>query len=84
MGDKDKLDRTDSFVPYDEHTSQTRLLKDLGESLGQEGTTNTMQVRQARDALEEITKRLPVLDRDQPKTPHVSWTQRVLSWFRRD
>ena len=48
------------------------------------GTTTTLEVLEARAMLEEITKRLPVLDRDQPKTPHVSWTQRVLSWFRRD
>ena len=82
MGDKDKLDMTDTFVPYDDHTSQTKLLKALGESLGgQEGTTSAIHVREARAALEEITKRLPVLDRHQP--PRVSWTQRVLSWFRR-
>ncbi len=84
MGDKDKLDITDSFVPYDDHTSQTKLLGDLGESLGQEVTTNTIQVRKTKATLEEMTKRLPVLDREQPKTPHVSWIQRVRSWFRRD
>ncbi len=64
MGDKDKLDITDTFVPYDDHTSQTKLLKALGESLGQEGTT--------------------VQHRYQPKAARVSWTQRVLSWFRND
>ncbi len=84
MGDKDKLDITDTFVPYDDHTSQTKLLGDLGESLGQEVTTNTIQVRQAKATLDEMTKRLPVLDRGQPEAAHVSWTQRVLSWFRRD
>ena len=83
MGDKDKLDITDSFVPYDDHTSQTKLLKALGESLGREVTTNTIQVRQAKATLDEMTKRLPVVDRDQPEAAHVSWTQRVLSWFRR-
>ena len=46
--------------------------------------TSAIQVRKAKATLDEMTKRLPVLDRDQPKTPHVSWTQRVLSWFRRD
>ena len=46
--------------------------------------TNAIQVREARAALEEMTKRLPELDRDQPEAAHVSWTQRVLSWFRRD
>ena len=30
-----------------------------------------------------MTKRPPVLNRDQPEAAHVSWTQRVLSWFRR-
>ncbi len=84
MDNTDKLDITDTFVPYDDHTSKTKLLKALGESLGQEVTTNTTQVRKARAALEEITKRLPVLNRNQPKAARVSWTQRVLSWFRRD
>ena len=83
MGDKDKLDITDSFVPYDDHTSQTKLLGDLGESLGQDVATNTIQVRQAKATLDEMTKRLPVLDRDPPKAAHVSWTQRLLSWFSR-
>ncbi len=83
MGDKDKLDITDSFVPYDDHTTQTKLLGDLGESLGQEVTTNTIQVRQAKATLDEMTKRLPVLDRDQPEAAHVSWTQRIRGWFSR-
>ncbi len=83
MGDKDKLDITDSFVPYDDHTSQTKLVEELGEILGREVTTSTIQVREAKAALEEMTKRLPVLDRDQPKTPHVGWIQRVLSRFSR-
>ena len=48
------------------------------------GATTTLDVLKARAMLEEITQRLPVLDRDQPKTSHVSWTQRVLSWFRRN
>ena len=47
------------------------------------GVTSAIQVRKAKATLDEMTNRLPVLDRDQPKTPHVSWTQRVLSWFRR-
>ncbi len=83
MGDKDKLDITDSFVPYDDHTSQTKLVKELGEVLGREVTTNTIQVREAKAALDEMTKRLPVLDREQPKTRHVGWIQRVLSRFSR-
>ena len=46
--------------------------------------TSAIQVREARATLDELTKPLPVLDRDQPEAAHVSWTQRVLSWFRRD
>ncbi len=83
MGDKDKLDITDTFVPYDDHTSQTKLLGDLGELLGREVTTNTIQVRQAKATLDEMTKRLPVLDHYRPKAARVSWAQRILSWFRR-
>ncbi len=83
MGDKDKLDIADSFVPYDDHTSETKLLGDLGESLGQDVATNTIQVRQAKATLDEMTKRLPVLDRHPPKAARVSWTQRVLNWFSR-
>jgi len=47
------------------------------------GATSAIQVRKAKATLDEMTKRLPVLDRDQPKTPHVSWAQRVLTWFSR-
>ena len=83
MGDKNKLDITDSSVPYDDHTSQTKLLEELSEVLGREVTTNTIQVRKSKAALEEITKRLPVLDRSQPEAARLSWTQRVLSWFSR-
>ncbi len=46
--------------------------------------TSAIQVREAKATLEEMTKRLPVLDRDQPKEARVSWMQRVLSWFRKN
>ncbi len=46
-------------------------------------TTSAQNVREARATLEEMTKRVPVLDRYRPKAARVSWTQRVLSWFRR-
>ncbi len=71
-------------------TSKLRHALDLSiadpadEDVEDHGATTTLDVLKARAMLEEITKRLPVLDRDQPKTPHVSWTQRVLSWFKRD
>jgi len=83
MGDKDKLDITDTFVPYDDHTSKTKLLESLGGVLEREGTTNTMQVREAKATLDKITDGTPVQHRYQPKAPRVSWTQRVLNWFSR-
>ena len=84
MGNNDKLDITNTFVPYDDHTSQTRLLKALGETLGQEVTTNTIQVCAAKATLDKITEGTSVQNRYQPKAARVSWTQRGLSWFRND
>ena len=79
MDDKDKLDITDTFVPYDDHTSQTRQLEALGETLGRELTTNTIQLREARAWLEEVTGGTTGRHRYQP-----SWMQRALSWFRKN
>ena len=45
--------------------------------------TSAIQVREARATLEEMTKRAPVQHHNQPKTVSVSWTQRLLGWFRR-
>ncbi len=45
------------------------------------GRTSAIKVREARATLEEMTKRIPVLDRNRPKAAHISWTQRVLGWF---
>ena len=70
-------------------TSKLRHALDLSiadpadEDVEDHGATTTLDVLKARAMLEEITKRLPVLDRDQPKTPHVSWTQRIQGWFSR-
>ena len=50
---------------------------------GDRVTTSALKVREAAATLEEMTKRVPVLDRYQPKAAPVSWMQRVLSWFRR-
>ncbi len=83
MGDKDKLDITDTFVPYDDHTSKTKLLESLGGSLERQGTTNTMQVREAKATLDKITEGTPVQHRYEPKTARPSWVQRVSSWFSR-
>ncbi len=50
---------------------------------GDHGRTSAIQVRKARATLEEMTNRLPVLDRDRPEAARVSWKQRVLNWFSR-
>ncbi len=83
MGDKSKLDRTDTFVPYDDHTSQTKLLNALGESLGQEGSTSAIQVREATAMLEEIIEgeSPTVRHHYQPKAARVSWARRLPNWF---
>ena len=83
MDNNDKLDITDTFVPYDDHTSQTRLLEALGKTLGREVTTNTIQVRAAKATLDKITEGTPVQHRYEPKTARPSWTKRALSWFSR-
>ena len=49
---------------------------------GNHGATSAIEVRKARATLEEMTKRLPVLDLDRPKAARVSWVQRVLGWLR--
>ncbi len=84
MDNNDKLDITDTFVPYDDHTRRTRLLETLGGSLGQELTTNTIQVRAAKATLDKVTEGTTVQHRHQPKVARVSWTQRVLGWFRKN
>ncbi len=53
------------------------------EDAGDRVTTSAIQVREARATLEEMTKRVPVQHHNQPKTARVSWTQRLLGWFRR-
>ncbi len=84
MDDQDKIDETDTFVPYDDHTSKTKLLKALGGLLEREDTTNRIKVLEARTMLEEFSKGATVQHLYQPKAVRVSWTQRVLSWFRRN
>ncbi len=83
MDDQDKVDVKDTFVPYEELTTETKLLKALAELLGREDTTNTLKILKARAMLEEITEGTTVQHRYQPKATRVSWTQRVLRWFRR-
>jgi hypothetical protein len=84
MDNKNKLDITNTFVPYDDHTSETRLLEALGKTLGREVTTNTIQVRAAKATLDKITEGTSVQHRYEPTVARVSWTQRVLRWFRRN
>ncbi len=72
---------TGAFQLSDHSTGDSRDTAD--KDAEDHGTTNTIQVRQAKATLDEMTKRLPELDRDQPEAAHVSWTQRVLSWFSR-
>ena len=83
MGDKDKLDITDTVVPYDDHTSTTKLLKALGGLLGREDTTNKIKVLEARTMLEGFAKGAAVLHLYQPKSARVGWMQRLLSWLKK-
>ncbi len=82
MGDKDIANETSTFVPYDHVTSITRLLKSLGGFLGREEATSTIKVREARAELEEIIEGEDATVEHRYQPPRVSWTQRVLSWFK--
>jgi hypothetical protein len=72
MDEKDKLDVTDTFVPYDQHTSRTKMLQSL----------STVLQEDAGDS--ESVKERPGTARNPAVKPRVSWTRRVLSWFERD
>ncbi len=67
MDDKDKVDVTNTFVPYDHHTGRTRLLKALSALLARETENSELSGETT------VTKTTPV----------VSWTQRMAGWFRR-
>ena len=82
MDDKDKANGTDTFVPYDHITSRTHLLKSLGGLLGREEATSTIKVLEARAELEEIIEGEDATVEHHYQPPRVSWTQRVLSWFK--
>ena len=74
-----------------DHVSTSKLRHALDLSMAgpadkdaeEHGATSAIQVRKAKATLDEMTKRLPVLDRDQPEAAHVSWTQRIRGWFSR-
>ncbi len=72
MDDKDKLDVTDTFVPYDQHTSRTKMLQSLSTLLQRDaGGSEPVQERPGT-ATNPVAK------------PRVSWTRRILSWFEKD
>ncbi len=67
MEDKDKLDTTNTFVPYDNLTSRTRLLRSLSALLAREAESPDLSGETT------VTK----------TTQAVSWTLRIASWFSR-
>ena len=79
--DKDKTDLTNTFVPYDNLTSRTKLLKTLGRLLGREDTSSTIDMLEARVMLEEITEGTTARHRYQPNAARVSWARRLLNLF---
>ncbi len=83
MAGEDKVSNAGAFVPYDHVTSKTRLLNTLGEVLGEEGGTTVSKVLEAQATLRDITENSPLEHLHEPKTAQVSWTQRVLAWFRK-
>jgi len=83
MDGKDKDSETGTFVPYDQVTSKTRLLRTLGGLLNEEDGTTTSKVLEARATLREMAENSPLENLHQPEAAQVSWTQRVLAWFRK-
>ncbi len=47
------------------------------------GTTTTLDVLEARAMLEEYIESESATVEHRYQPPHVSWMQRILSWFRR-
>ncbi len=82
MREKHKVNGTDTFVPEFHLTSRTHLLKSLGGSLEPEDATSAIQVREARAELEEIIEGESATVEHRYQPSRVSWTQRVLSWFK--
>ncbi len=72
MDEKDKLDVTDTFVPYDQHTSRTKMLQSL----------SALLQRDTKDP--EPVQERPGTATNPAVKPRVSWTRRVLSWFEKD
>ncbi len=72
MDDKDKFDVTDTFVPYDYHTSRTRLLKSL----------SALLTRDADDP--EVSGESSGTTTNPVVGAGAGWTRRVASWLRRN
>jgi hypothetical protein len=83
MDGEDKVSDMGAFVPYDHVTSKTRLLSTLGGALGEEDGTTVTKVLEAQATLREMTENSPLEHLYQSKVAQVSWTQRVLAWFRK-
>ncbi len=76
MGDQDKIDATDTGVPYAHLTNRTKLIEEVISQLERE-----IEGPEILAMLEEITEGDTVRHRYQPKAAHVSWMQRVLRWL---
>ena len=83
MDDDDKISETGTFVPYDHVTSKTKLLRTLGGILDENDGTTTSRVLEAQAALREMTEDSALEQSDQLEASRLSWTQRLLGWFRR-
>ena len=83
MDDEDKSSVTGTFVPYDHVTSKTRLLNTLGGLLDENDGTTASKVLEAQATLREIAEDSPLEHRDPPEATRLSWTQRLLGWFKR-
>ena len=79
MRDQNKIDVTDTGVPHDHLTNRTKLIEEVISQLGPE-----IKGPEILAMLEEITEGDTVRHCYQPKAARVSWTQRVLDWFRKD
>ncbi len=72
-----------------DETKDLEELADLAESkalsglVGREGITSRLEAIKTRAMLVEVTEGTTARHRIQPKAARVSWTQRLLSWFRR-
>jgi len=80
LGDDEKIDLTNTSIPYDRLTRKADFFDSLAE-LSSEDATSRLKVREAMAILEEATEGTTVLHRYQPEAARVSWVQRVLSWF---